>query len=361
MNPNEQTVGKASLNDDCCQNPLEQKPAAPSRRIFVKTAALASAATMLAHSSSSLLRAEEKSTATPTSENLVKTLFQSLTPEQREEVCYDWDYKDDRGVLRTHVSNNWQISDANIGSKLFTKDQQEMIEALFWGLYHPDWHDRIRKQLKDDAGGYGKHQSIAIFGDPEKGSFELVMTGRHLTIRCDGDTTPHACFGGPIFYGHAAEAFNEEPSHKGNVFWPQALKANSLYTMLDGKQREQALAPQAPPEAQVHFGSQKAPVGLLVAEMSKDQQAFAADILATLVEPYRQIDRDEVMKCLAAQGGLDQCRLTFYRSNDLGNDGVWDNWRIEGPAFVWHYRGAPHVHVWVNIADTSNYAITTRG
>jgi hypothetical protein len=34
-----------------------------------------------------------------------------------------------------------------------------------------------------------------------------------------------------------------------------------------------------------------------------------------------------------------------------GRDGVWDNWRLEDPAFVWHYRGAPHVHVWVNVAD----------
>ena len=27
------------------------------------------------------------------------------------------------------------------------------------------------------------------------------------------------------------------------------------------------------------------------------------------------------------------------------------NWRIEGPSFVWYFRGTPHVHVWVNVAD----------
>ena len=57
------------------------------------------------------------------------------------------------------------------------------------------------------------------------------------------------------------------------------------------------------------------------------------------------------MAALKRQGGLDRCFLTFYRRDDLGGDGVWDNWRLEGPAFVWHYRGAPHVHVWVNVAD----------
>jgi hypothetical protein len=43
---------------------------------------------------------------------------------------------------------------------------------------------------------------------------------------------------------------------------------------------------------------------------------------------------------------------------------VWDNWRLEGPAFVWHFRGAPHVHVWVHIADESGVELnapTARG
>jgi hypothetical protein len=52
-----------------------------------------------------------------------------------------------------------------------------------------------------------------------------------------------------------------------------------------------------------------------------------------------------------AQGGLDQCYLAFYKEGDLGKDGIYDNWRLEGPSFVWYFRGTPHVHVWVNVAD----------
>ncbi len=74
-------------------------------------------------------------------------------------------------------------------------------------------------------------------------------------------------------------------------------------------------------------------------------------MLQKLIEPYRQSDRDEVITALKTQGGLDHCHLAFYQADDLGDDGIWDNWRLEGPAFVWHYRGAPHVHVWVNVAD----------
>ena len=36
---------------------------------------------------------------------------------------------------------------------------------------------------------------------------------------------------------------------------------------------------------------------------------------------------------------------------NFADDKVWDNWRLEGPSFVWYFRGMPHVHVWVNVAD----------
>ncbi len=297
-----------------------------------------------------------------TSETLVKKLYHTLTDKQKKQVWFEWDHKDSRGLLRTHVSNNWHITKPKIASDFFSNEQQDLIEAIFHGMYNPEWRDRIHQQLKDDAGGYGKQQNIAIFGTPGTGKFEFVMTGRHLTIRCDGDSTEHAAFGGPIFYGHAARGFNEKADHPGNVFWPQAVKANKLFRMLDGKQRKLALIAKAPAERQVHFRKKGATLpGLAVADMSKDQHEHMAGVLHSLIEPYRKTDRAEVAKCLKAQGGLDKCHLSFYQSGDIGNDEVWDIWRLEGPSFVWHFRGTPHVHVWVNIADNPSFKITTRG
>lgn len=338
-------------------------PSDVSRRGFLKTAVATAAVATTVGSLPKIVMADDTATK-PTSENLVKTLFDSLTPEQKSELCFDWNYQDDRGLLRTHVSNNWSITDTamNVGGKFFTKDQQGLIEALFWGMYNPDWHDRIRKQLQDDAGGYGKAQTIALFGTPGSDKFEFVMTGRHLTIRCDGNTTEHVAFGGPIFYGHAAQGFNEAPDHPGNVYWHQALKANGLFKMLDGKQRAQALIPKSPPEARVGFRPKGEPIpGIAVSELSNDQKAHCQEILKTLLEPYRAGDREEAHKCLTTLGGLDACHLSFYEAEDLGKDGVWDNWRLEGPGLVWHFRGAPHVHVWVNIADDPSLPINSRG
>jgi len=337
-------------------------PLPVNRRQFVQSAGVAAAAAVTAGISLPAGAAEEKK---PTPENLVARLYESLTPQQREKMCFAWDHQVDGAPLRTHVSNNWSITDRqsmNVGSSFYTRDQQEMIEAIFFGLYNPDWHDRIRKQLRDDAGGYGRAQTIAIFGEPGSEKFEFVMTGRHLTIRCDGNTTPHVAFGGPIFYGHAAQGFNEKPDHPGNVFWPQALKANALYEMLDGKQRKRALIETAPYESEVEFhGSAGDLPGIPVSELTSDQKEHAQSVLETLLEPYRQVDQQEVRHCLQRQGGLDQCHLSFYKEDDIGNDGVWDIWRLEGPSFVWHFRGSPHVHVWANVADDPSVPLNAAG
>jgi len=69
-------------------------------------------------------------------------------------------------------------------------------------------------------------------------------------------------------------------------------------------------------------------------------------VLSSLIEPFRKDDQDEALRCLTKQGGLDACSLAFFTEDDIGRDEVWDNWRLEGPSFVWYFRGAPHVHVW---------------
>lgn len=339
-----------------------------NRRGFVQQAGAIAAAAI-----GSLSRPVSASpqTAGETPEQLVGKLYDSLLPAQRQQICFPWDHTDDRGLLRTHVSNNWSVVDRarfNVGGDFFTADQRDLIEALFFGLYNPEWHDRIKQQLQDDAGGYGRAQTIAIFGNPGDGKYQLVMTGRHCTIRCDGDSTEHVAFGGPIFYGHAAKGFYEEASHPGNVYWPQALKANELFQMLDGKQRQQALVRPAPEEAAVGFrGTSGEFPGIPIAELSEDQRDVARGVLASLLEPYRESSRAEALRMLDAQGGLEKCALSFYATDagggsvDVGHDGVWDVWRIEGPSFVWHFRGEPHVHVWVNVADDASIPLNAAG
>ena len=84
--------------------------------------------------------------------------------------------------------------------------------------------------------------------------------------------------------------------------------------------------------------------------MSSDQQKLVEDTLKVLLAPYRQEDAEEVMALLKADGGVSKLHMAFYQQGDLKNDKEWDIWRVEGPSFVWHFRGAPHVHAYINIA-----------
>jgi hypothetical protein len=364
----QQTTKATEINHpvcECCQGLEHQERRIPRRDFLTASAGVVLGASAIG----SVLPAgrvwaqakasEAAAGATASSpESLVKVLFDALTAGQREKICFPWDHTDgDRGLLRTRISANWDITDNYINdNEFYTKDQQAIIRKIFEGIISPEWHERIDKQLTDDAGGYGEQNSIAIFGEPGSKQFEFVMTGRHMTIRCDGNTADHVAFGGPIFYGHAAESFDEEAHHPGNVFWPQAQAANKLYQMLDSKQQQQALLKEGlPNESRVGFRGKDGPFqGLAVSELTSDQKEHLQKVMAMLIEPYRQSDRDEVTHCLKTQGGLDACHLAYYAQNDIGKDKVWDIWRLEGPSFVWHYRGAPHVHVWVNVADSPN-------
>jgi Protein of unknown function (DUF3500) len=318
------------------------------RRLFLKQSVAAVAAgTTIAN-----LGMAEPNANTP--ETLVKVLYESLKQEQREKVCYDWDYVDPkRGLLRTRVANNWMINDREINSDFYSAEQKSLIRKIFEGIIDPQWHKKFDQQMEDDCGGFGEDQSIAIFGKPGDGKFELVLTGRHMTLRCDGNSIDNVAFGGPIFYGHAP-ADEEQKDHDGNVFWSQAMQANKVYEMLDGKQRKQAEVAKTPNESAVAFRGKGEFAGIPVTDLSSDQREQVQLTLKSLVEPFRKSDQEEAIQCLTKQGGLDACYLAFFTDKDIGNDKVWDNWRLEGPSFVWHFRGAPHVHVWVNIADSPN-------
>ena len=330
------------------------------RRDFLAGSAAAAAAALSLPAGSGHLFGDEPATAVAhqSSETLAGLLHASLSPQQREKVCFRWDHVHPKfGLLRTRVANNWNATEPDVAGSFFTGEQKRLIRDIFEQLIAPTWHARFDKQLEDDTGGFGHGQSIALIGEPGSGRFQFLLTGRHMTLRCDGDSAEHVAFGGPIFYGHDAGGDTEEPNHPGNVFWSQAVAANGVFGMLDGRQRSQALVNTLPRENAVAFRGRGTTLpGIAVTDLSADQRTEMDRVLGLLLEPFRAADRAEARKCLDTQGGLDACRLAFYRQGDLGNDGVWDCWRLEGPSFIWHFRGAPHVHVWVNIADTPDIA-----
>ena len=318
-----------------------------TRREFIKATAAGIVATSAGVVAAPVFGAEDKRQILR-SETLVKQLYGSLEGEQKATCCFTFD-----DPLRLKVDNNWQITEARVGQS-FNQDQQDLIRQIFLGLHSEEYAQQVLGQVEHD-GGFDQC-AIALFGEPGTGQFEFVLTGRHVTRRCDGDSVEGAAFGGPIFYGHAAKGFNEPPDHEGNVYWYQAERANELFQALDGKQRMQALLGDSRGEHGTDTvklnGKSAGLAGIPVSELTADQKELAEKVMEDLLRPFREADRLECMN-LIRKHGFDQLHFSFYKNEDIGDDGVWDVWQVEGPTTVWYFRGQPHVHAWVHIRESA--------
>lgn len=349
------------------------------RRAFLQSASTTAAALALG----SGLKADEVKKPLGPSASAITAFYQSLTEPQRQAMCFDWDHKGYGGLpLRLHVTNNWGVSNRSVGS--FTPAQRGLIEDIIKSVVNPGWPEKLAQQAQDDT---GKHwtddRRIAVFGKPGSGPCQVVISGFHLTLRAVADGEQRAAFGGAICHGHQPSGFFEKAGHPGNIFWHQAVLANKVYQVLDGKQQQKALITKGMPwyefdgkidrqvilpssqltkplEPDVRFRSTQRPLpGLPLAEMSRDQQQAVEKVLLALIDPYRKEYQDQVLRCLKKQGGLEKCSLAFYQEHNLSQDGEWDNWRLEGPSFVWWFRGSPHVHIWIHVADDPATQVTS--
>ena len=337
-----------SHDADCC---------ALSRRDFVRTvgsAALAASVPLIG-ARAAALPVLDKVGPSPTApaETAVARFYKTLKDEQRKTLCFPFDHP-----LRSTVRNNWAIVKPTISD--LSKEQQALCREVFKSLCSEEGFERFMKQMEDDDGGFENYH-VAVFGEPGTDRpFEWVLTGRHDTLRADGNSVEGAAFGGPIFYGHAADGhFNEDAKHTNNVWWYQGVQANKIFATLDDKQKARALVTKAEEDDAkstrlrgTHLGAS----GLAVAGLDSQQKAMVRTLLKDMLMPFRAVDAEEVQACLKENGGADALRLTFFKEGDIGDDRVWDIWKLEGPAFAWYFRGSPHVHTWLNVASKAPVA-----
>ena len=109
-----------------------------SRRGFLRAAGAATA--LAAAMPSQVITAAEPGIIKPTSESFVRLLYDSLTAEQKKQVCFNWSYAaEPLGLLRTYISANWHVTKPVIDSDFYTADQQKLIRNIFLGLIQPEW------------------------------------------------------------------------------------------------------------------------------------------------------------------------------------------------------------------------------
>ena len=71
---------------------------------------------------------------------------------------------------------------------------------------------------------------------------------------------------------------------------------------------------------------------------------------------FRTLDGEQQARALVVKGMPSEEKVGF-----LGAAGTYQGipGRLEGPSFVWYFRGRPHVHVWVNVADSASVKLNS--
>ena len=201
------------LNTSCpdCET---NAPAGFDRRGFLKS--VSSAATAAAFSGA--MWAAPRAFAAPSPKSAAETAVKPSTnavrgPEEDDLLRLGLQASGARPAAHARLELLARSPSRASTSDFYTKDQQAILFDIFKGIFNPDWHERFFKQLKDDHDGkpWGGGAELArSSASRATDQFEFVMTGRHMTIRADGNSAAHVALGGPIFHGHARQRLHRE-------------------------------------------------------------------------------------------------------------------------------------------------------
>lgn len=327
------------------------------RREFLRTAAQAVTVVALSGGVTLPARAEEpKANANEQgdkpAETLIRELFDNLSEEQKNNLVLPWDHgtQDGKGTPTRLRMYNAPILGKRIADS-YTKPQKELNRRILRAICSDEeGYKRICRGGDFDTRGGFEGCGALIFGDPsEKKKFAWVLTGHHLTVRCDGNSEEGAGFGGPMFYGHSPDGYSDE-----NVFNYQTKSVVGVHDALSEEQRKKAVVRGTPgegPDSIKFRDKDTARPGIGFEDLTKDQLVLIEKVMGEILSPYRKEDADEVIDIVKANGGLKKMSLAFYEDARMKDGKPWHFWRLEGPGFVWNYRILPHVHTYVNVSS----------
>ncbi len=335
---------------ETCPQPGSNPQAGVSRREFVKTVGAAAAVAAVPFiGARHVLAAAAQTGPTPSApaETAVARFFKTLKDDQRKQICFPFDHP-----LRSRVQNNWAIVKPTIAD--MSKEQQALCKEIFKNLCSEEGYERFQRQMEEDYGGFDNYH-VAVFGEPGTDQpFEWVLTGRHNTMRADGNSVEGVAFGGPIFYGHASRQLQRgRQAHRQRLVvsgpaGQQDLQDARRQAAGQGPRRE-GRPGRSPLDRAEGPGARRAGHRRLRARRPAEGDGSEAARRHALARSAR-CDAAEVRECLDEAGGIDKLRLTYFKEGDIGDDGTWDMWKVEGPAFSWYFHGSPHVHTWLNVA-----------
>jgi hypothetical protein len=333
---------------DCTERP--ERADGVDRRHFLRLLGSGATALTMGGAAPQLLTAapQQPVRAAHPAEPLVQELFANLTADQRRQVVLPWDHRSQGNQTLTRLRMTDVPFTRRVGD-LLSQPQQELVGRILRALCAGDdgYRQLSRNGAFDDPNGF-RSIGVNIFGDPTGNNrYACVLTGHHLTVRCDRNSDPEAAFGGPMYFGHVVHGYSRR-----NCYYYHTRALLDVFDALTPAQRQQAVVRGNPGdfETAVRFraAGQRRP-GVGGADLTADQRRLVEQVMRTLLSPFRAEEAERAMQFVRRNGGVEQIHLAFYEEGRARPEEPWSSWRLEGPGFVWNVRVLPHVHTYVNI------------
>ena len=285
---------------------------------------------------------------------LVSDFRKTLSPAQAESVFLPWDDPSRQLV------NTLAIRRAPHLGTLLDASQMPYAWRLWAAMQSDTGRERLREPLKAEAGGLDGCV-LTIYGDPDRGPCQSVISGGHLDLRAG--TQPNGSFGDGIAWGHLVG--NHELRVPGNVWAHHGDAVNALVARLHAGQFHRAVCAQPPNELLLQVQSAGGRFdGLPGSALDGEQRAALGEAIATVLASFAPAHAATAMDDIAANGGLEAMHLALYHDFAFYADGsrfpdgppragerpYFQVWRIEGPGMILHFQGWPHVHAYLRLA-----------
>ena len=173
-----------------------------------------------------------------------------------------------------------------------------------------------------------------------------------MNLRIGGRNREGVAFGGPQVYGD--QNGNEKVGLPGSAYRGQLEMGQHLIAGLTSAERSVVRLPRAPVQTGIELrGSQGAFDGIAVADLSRSRREEVARLVSALLGTYADSDAAYAWECLEHNGGIDRLHLADYAEDHQPGRNVGEGpsqiFRLEGPAAVFHFRGEPHLHAFINV------------
>ena len=295
-------------------------------------------------------------------ERTARALVESLSPVQRQHVMLPWSHPS-RGLV-THVAC---MSSAPRVADTLSAGQQKLVHRLYETMTSPEKRARFGRLIGLEAGGLDPC-AILLYGEPGDPDFQVALSGGHLYLRGGGKTRAGSVFGGPLGYGH--QVGDGVPRLPGNAFAFHGDALNAFLATLPEETRQAAFVAGEPiHETAVQLqGADGRFRGLPANRLDERGLAGLGELIDVVLSCYDEAGCEAAWQTLRQNGGVGALHLAVYSEGGRYDDGqtvtalsaaeraqrgepYWHVWRIEGPGVVLHFRGWPHVHASIHLAD----------